>query len=208
MIELEAAEEWIEESATVTKIWNKIDRELAEELNKYELLTKLIHKRITKEIERKLMGDTTIEQLATKWFGLEVDRHYLERRDDMESVSFRIVRNKNKGTILEIYQRLQHEEEDWGVISERWGIEPEKLYEGKYNLTPARQISKEIRNHLERLKKGEISEPIRIGKHYAILRLEKWQKLELDDEMRKNLETEMMTNWISKQTENIISKKT
>ena len=207
MIELETAEEWIEESATVTKIWNKIDRELAEELNDYKLLRKLIHKRITKEIEKKLMEDYTIEQLANKWFGLEVDRHYLERRDDMESVSFRLIRNKNKGIILEIFQRLQHEEEDWGVISERWGTEPENLYGGKYNLTPARQISKEIRNHLGRLKKGDISEPIKIGKYYAILKLEKWKKIELNEKMRKDLESELMTNWISKQTESIIRRK-
>ena len=54
----------------------------------------------------------------------------------------------------------------------------------------------------------EISEPIKIGKHYAVLKLEKWKKLELNIEMRKKLEAEMMTNWISKQTDNIISKKT
>ena len=204
MITIEAVEEWLNESKTINEICSKIDKDLAKELNKYNLLEELVNKRVTNGIKKKFLENITETQIATEWFGVEVDRHYLERRDDMESVSFRIVRNINKGVILEVHQRLQHREENWSEISERWGTEPEKLYGGKYNLTPLRQIAKEIKEQLVRLKTGEISEPIKIGKHYAILKLETWKNLELNNDMRRNLEEEMLANWKNKQAEIII----
>lgn len=207
-MELETIEELLEGKEMTAKIKYSINRELAKELSKLGILKTITRSRIVKQIQEKYdeLGIDDVSTIAKKWFGLEVDRHYLERRDEIEKVSFWMIRNSSKGVILEAFQRLQNDEEEWEVVSDRWGIEPERNYRGKYRQLSVTKITKDIKNQLMRLKPNEISEPMKIGKYYSILKLEKWENVDLNEDMRRILEKELYEEWINKQTNMAIAK--
>lgn len=143
--------------------------------------------------------------LARSWFEAQVDRRYLERRDGLERVAFRLLRTPSKGVVLEAQQRLRHREEEWVVVSERWGIDPEKRFNGRIAPTAPSKLAPELAAALRRLQPGELSEPIRLGKVFALVELEQWQSVDLTDELRRQLEQEMLESWLQQQLSALIS---
>lgn len=196
---------------------------LIEELQKAGLLQALIHNRLEDLLKGWISrADTELEAtnddnennptdsepdttslLAHEWFGDQVDRRYLERRDALERVSFRILRTPSKGVALEAHQRLIGAEESWPEISDRWGQRPERDHQGRYAPTAPAQLTPELTKALRRLQPGELSEPIRIGKQFAIIELIQWHDVDLDKTLRAQLEKEMLAEWKKRQTDAI-----
>ena len=204
--------EW--EEGSITK---NLDKDFTEELAEMKLLKRLISGRVEKFVFAAISAEYNFEQkshqenqenqekikseildkIAHAWFESQVDRYYLERKESFERVSFQMFRTKSKGIALEAHQRLTEGEESWKEITDRWGAESEKENEGKYFQLRPSNINKEICIALRRLKKGEISEPVRNGNLIAILKLLNWTSIELDQELRVTLEKEMYVNWLS-----------
>ena len=124
--------------------------------------------------------------------------------EKLERVSFKLLRNKQKGIILEAHQRLINKEEKWSALSHRCGTEPEKQIEGYYQNTPAKNLGKEIVTQLKSLSPGEITLPITLGKYYSLLMLEKWETVELNAKTRKDLIEDMWNDWINRQIQKIL----
>jgi len=147
--------------------------------------------------------DPRLPILAKAWFEACVDRHYLELRDSLERVSFRLLRTPSKGVALEAQQRLMNREEDWIAISERWGIDPEKQFNGRYSSIAPSKLTPELVVALRRLKSGELSPVIRLGKLFALTQLESWQEVKLDNKLRLQLKLELLDNWFLTQLEKV-----
>lgn len=149
--------------------------------------------------------DERWQALARSWFEAQVDRRYLERRDALERVAFRMLRTPSKGVVLEAQQRLMNGEEEWLVISERWGIDPEKRFSGRVAPTAPTKLASELTAALRRLQPGELSEPIRLGKLFALVELEQWLSVDLTDELRRQLEQELLEAWLEQQLADLIT---
>jgi hypothetical protein len=143
--------------------------------------------------------DPRLAVLAKAWFEAQVDRHYLQKRDALERVSFRLLRSPNKGVVLEAQQRLLNQEEDWSSISERWGLDPEKRFSGRIAPIPPSKVAPDLSAALRRLKPGELSQPIRLGKMFALVELEQWLDVELNNTLRAQLEQELLEEWFETQ---------
>lgn len=141
--------------------------------------------------------------LALEWFGPQLDRRYLERREALERVSFRLLRTPSKGVALEAQQRLQGAEEDWLTISERWGMEPEARFGGRMGPMAPAKLGPQLAGALRRLEPGELSEPLRLGKLFALVQLEAWNTVELDDGLRLRLALELWMEWLDGRVEEL-----
>ena len=201
---------------------NNLSKELIRELKEINLLEPLISKRVERivneaiavpmqkhEAEDREETDNAEtrpmqDRIANEWFGSQVDRYYLERRDDFERVSFQMFRTKIKGISIEAHQRLVEGEESWKEINNRWGMDRDRQNEGKYLSIKPKHINKEIYRGLKRLKEGEISEPIRSGKLIAVVKLIAWKKIELNAELRGQLEMDLFRTWIRDKTNEIL----
>tara|TARA_B100000674_G_scaffold499457_1_gene545909 strand:+ start:3304 stop:3966 length:663 start_codon:yes stop_codon:yes gene_type:complete len=211
MVRPESIEEHLRESETRRILKRNINSELAVELDEEGILIQVLKKRIYTEMIDKIYRtkndnnskNERIAEVANEWFGVEIDRRYLEKKDSYEKVCFRLFRNKNKGIALEMYQRLSNKEQSWESISEDWGERPEKRYGGKYTPTLAKRLSKELRNILIRLQPGQLSEPELIGKYYTVAELIEWERIELSEGMRKELEREMLDEWVASRSEEL-----
>jgi len=191
--------------------------ELKLELQEAGLLAPLLRRRIKRLVLEACMAsdtelptelndtDTRWQQIARNWFESQVDRRYLERRDALERVAFRLLRTANKGVLLEAQQRLLNKEEDWIVISERWGRDPEKRFNGRIAPTPPTKLAPEVGAALRRLQPGELSPPIRLGKLFALVELEQWLSVDLTDDLRRQLEQELLDNWLEQQLQTLIA---
>lgn len=202
-MKFEKIENLIQESIDDGRLFNELSQTLIEELNKKELLVQLVKTRIEEIIIENL--DNSIQEKKKEWFGSKVEKVYFERRDSMERVTFKLVRNEDKGIILEAYQRLVEGEEDWAQISTRWGINPEKKFQGKYKQMKVEKLNRDLINALRRNDPGKISQPLRLGKYFGIVQLDEWMSIELNETMREKIENDLYYEWINEQTKKACS---
>jgi|TARA_X000000950_G_C13610532_1_gene535148 hypothetical protein len=196
-MELEKVENLIQESTDDGRLFNELSKSLAEELKRKELLAELIKTRVEEIINENIDG--SFQEKKKEWFGAKVEKEYFERRDSMERVTFKLIRNEDKGIILEAYQRLAEGEEDWAQISNRWGIDPEKKFDGKYKQMRVNKLNHDLVNALKRNDPGKISQPIRLGKYFGIVQLDEWMSVELNETMREKIEGDLYNEWIDEQ---------
>ncbi len=196
-MKFEKIENLIQESVDNGSLFNELSQSLVEELDRKRLLVQLIKTRI-EEIVNNNIGEN-IQENTKDWFGSKVEKVYFERRDLMERVTFKLVRNEDKGIILEAYQRLVEGEEDWAQISNRWGINPEKKFEGKYKQMQVHKLNRDLINALKRNDPGKISQPIRLGKYFGIVQLDEWMSVELNETMREKIEGDLYNEWVDEQ---------
>ena len=219
---IDEVEELLQEKYDQGLTTKDLSKDLLNELKQLSLLDKLISARITNIVMDRLReeykantedqedNDVTANitrQICHEWFDSQVDRYYLEQRDKFERVSFQMFMTCSKGIAMEAYQRLVEGEESWKTINERWGRESEKENEGRYLQIRPHKMNQYLYKELLRLKKGEISQPIRTGgKTIAIVKLLGWDKSELNQELRDRLQEQLYRDWISKQTEEVIQR--
>ena len=202
---IDKAEELIQTGIENKDLLKDLSFELIEELNNLNLINKLLKHRIIKYLgDKNAIHKENRSEILTEWFDNSVEREYIQRMEKLERVSFKLLRNKQKGIILEAHQRLINKEEKWSALSHRWGTEPEKQIEGYYQNTPAKNLGKEIVTQLKRLNPGEITLPITLGKYYSLLMLEKWETVELNAKTRKDLIEDMWNDWINRQIQKIL----
>ncbi len=199
-MKLDQIENLIQTTIEEEILFKELNKDLIKELGENDLLTELLKARIKSLIEKNTYQ--SIEENAKNWFGSSVEKTYFERRDYLERVSFKLVRNKDKGVILEAYQRLNEKEEEWSEISNRWGVEPEKKFQGKYRQILVHKLNIELINALKRNEIGEISQPIRLGQYFGIVQLDEWIAVELNEEMRAKLEYDLYEEWMRKKLDN------
>lgn len=208
------AEQDLLEARTDGRLLQDLSPALINEFSEAGLLEPLLRRRIESQVKaafhaNRLEGASEAvswpEALAREWFEAQVDRRYLERRDALERVSFRLLRTPQKGVVLEAQQRLLNREEDWVSISERWGIDPEKRFNGRIAPTPPTKLAPELTAALRRLQPGDLSEPIRLGKLFALVELEQWLSVDLTDDLRRQLEQELLDAWLDHQLAGLIT---
>lgn len=196
-MKLDQIESMIQSSATKEILFKELSHDLIKELKSIDLLPELVKSRIELLIEKETCK--SIEENAKQWFGLNVEKTYFERRDRLERVSFKLVRNENKGIMLEAYQRLNENEEEWSEVSNRWGIEPERKFQGKYRQILVHKLNEDLINALRRNEVGDISQPLRMGKYFAIVQLDEWMSIELNNEMRGKIQLDLYKDWLDRQ---------
>lgn len=209
------AEQELTEARADGRLLNGLGPELLQELHGADLLAPLLRGRLRSFLvdasglaegeTPRPEDDPRWQALASSWFESQVDRRYLERRDALERVAFRLLRTPSKGVVLEAQQRLMNREEEWMTISERWGVDPEKRFSGRIAPTPPSKLAPELTMALRRLQPGELSEPIRLGKLFALVELEQWLSVDLTDELRRQLEQELLDAWLEQQLADLIS---
>ena len=115
-------------------------------------------------------------------------------------------RTASKRVANEAHQRLIEQEESWETVIGRWGVEADKKTKGKYFQLKPSKLHQEVYRELKKLKVGEVSEIIRTGKYISIVRLLKFNNIELNEELRATIEKELYQGWIDEKTKYVIKK--
>ena len=136
-----------------------------------------------------------LEWSKQQW-GHTVDSIYLKQKNNLSKASCRLIRVQSKDWANELYHRIKNEEISFeqaaieygeGAEMKSGGLIPlKKLVEFPFGLAPL----------MERLKEGELSPPLKLGKGFCIVKLIKYVPSQLDDETINGIHFEMLMLWI------------
>ena len=152
-----------------------------------------------KELLTTLSEPLKISKYSLTNFGNKAEARFLKKKLDLDIVTYSLLRVNEPYLAQELYLRVFENESDFGSVSKKYSIGPEKNTLGVVGPIPLSKGHPKISEVLQGLDVNEISQPFIIDNLWIIVRLEYYNKAKLDEEMKVFLSQEIFNEWIDNQ---------
>lgn len=139
-------------------------------------------------------------------FGPKAESHFLQRKEDLDQVSYSLIRVTDKGLAHELYLQIEAGEVAFEKLAELHSQGPEKQSKGNIPLNALSRAHPVLRNKLRTVSEGILMEPFEIEQWWVIARLNERRSCEFDDAMRQRMSTELFNQWVDQSVDNIMGR--
>ena len=136
-----------------------------------------------------------------KNFRSKAENRFLERKEQLDSVIYSLIRVKDKFKAREIWIQINEKESEFSDLASKFSEGPEKMKQGIVGPAPLTQANPKVCETLRSLEPGELAQPIFLNGFYLIIRLEKYFPATLDEETKKAMAIELFEKWLKEETE-------
>ena len=160
--------------------------------------------------EEELINQVTlpikIAVYSQQEFGPKAESHFLHRKEDLDQVSYSLIRLTDKSLAHELYLQIEAGETDFETLAEQYSQGPEKQSKGNIPLNSLSRAHPILKNKLRTVTEGILMEPFEIEQWWVITRLNERRSSEFNDAMRQRMSTELFNQWVDQSIDNIMSK--
>ncbi len=157
------------------------------------------HQMTTEQLESLAIRQFKINKFKEKTWALQVGSYFLQRKNQLDGVSYSLIRTKDAGLAQELYFRILEGEQTFGELAREYSEGAEAQTNGIIGPIALGNAHPQIAQKLIMSKPGELSAPIKVGEWFLILRLEKSMPAQLDAPMRQRLMNELFEIWLREQ---------
>jgi hypothetical protein len=125
-------------------------------------------------------------------YGERVEAHFLERRENLEQVVFRLMRLPQQGLAEELYLRLIDDDASFGDLASRYSLGDENVTRGIVGPIEISQLHTTLRDVLRSLAVGDIHPPFLLEQSILLIRLEHRRPASLNEALRHKLLEELL----------------
>ena len=153
------------------------------------------------KMENIILKPLKIRSLAENKFSDKANDHFLKRRNDLDMIVYSIIRMKEKQLALELYLRIDSEEEDFHSLAKKYSEGTEKLTKGIIGPIYTNQANQVLMNKLKSSKSGELIEPFQLDKWWILMRLETFIPVEFTSTIKLQMCAELLDAYLSNEIE-------
>tara|TARA_B100000214_G_C23599272_1_gene459923 strand:+ start:61 stop:510 length:450 start_codon:yes stop_codon:yes gene_type:complete len=128
------------------------------------------------------------------------ESRFLKRKEQLDQVTYSLLRVKDEYLARELYFKLVEKESDFGTLSNQYSLGPEKNTQGIIGPIPLNQAHPNLVNCLQNSQVNIINPPIKIDNVYLICRLESMIRASLTEEMELQMSKEIFYEWLVEKT--------
>lgn len=129
----------------------------------------------------------------------KLESYFLERKADLDQVSYSMIRLKDPELAQELYFRLEEREQSFAAVARQYSRGLEAQNGGLIGPMPLKMPHPIIVRLLKSSKPGQLCPPTPLEEWIVIVRLEKFIPAQLNGSMRQRLLNELFQNWLSEQ---------
>ena len=155
-------------------------------------------------MENLILKPLKIKSLAENKFSDKANDHFLKRKNDLDMIVYSIIRMKEKQLALELYLRIDSEEEDFHSLAKKYSEGTEKLTKGIIGPIYTNQANQILMNKLKSSRSGELIEPFQLEKWWIIMRLETFIPVEFTNTIKLQMCAELLDEYFSNEIEKCI----
>jgi parvulin-like peptidyl-prolyl isomerase len=195
-----AVERWLRQQLAADAPWSADERLAAIETRREAWLAShnpLAQGLLDEEVTTKLAVAPGCLCWAEALWGHRVETLFLERKEQLDRASCRLLRVADKGLALELYHRIKAGEESFAALAFRYGEGPEQQQGGLIPLQPLAAMPMGLGGVLTKLEPGELLPPTRLGEQVALVQLETFQPASLDASSRQLLLGSELNRWLA-----------
>ena len=148
------------------------------------------------EVSYKLSVAPGCEAWAFGHWEHRLETLFLRQKDLLDRASCRLLRVSDKGLALELYHSIKAGEQSFASSATLYGEGPERLSAGLIPLQPLSSMPLGLAKVLPNMKPGELLQPRRIGKVFAVVQLETWSPARFDARCRQKLINAELDHWL------------
>ena len=130
----------------------------------------------------------------------KVDSHFLKRKQNLDQVTYSLIRVKEPFIAREIFLQLTEENGNFGDFAIKYSQGLEKNSRGLVGPTSLDQAHPLVIEALQKNDCGQITNPFRVEGWSIILRKESYIPAKLNEEMRMKMANELFETWVDKET--------
>tara|TARA_B100000212_G_C27317459_1_gene508575 strand:- start:109 stop:864 length:756 start_codon:yes stop_codon:yes gene_type:complete len=163
-----------------------------------ESLTNWLNKngKSEKEMNNILFNSLRLEIFKKTKFKKKVESIFLERKSDLDRVTYSIIRVKSRAKAVELHMRLNEEESTFPELASTYSEGIENIMHGLIGPVEFANVNPVIREYLKNSSPGQLWPPFEIDSWWIILRIERLLPATLNEAMESRLIQEMYENWI------------
>ena len=155
-------------------------------------------------MENLILKPLKIKSLAENKFSDKANDHFLKRKNDLDMIVYSIIRMKEKQLALELYLRIDSEEDDFHSLAKKYSEGTEKLTKGIIGPIYTNQANQVLMNKLKSSKSCELIEPFQLDKWWILMRLETFVPVEYTSTIKLQMCAELLDEYLSDEIEKCI----
>lgn len=141
-----------------------------------------------------------VKKYCLKTYSHLSESRFLKRKDDLDQVTYSLLRVNDQYLANELYLRLTNNEASFSNLAQEFSIGAEKSSNGLVGPVPIKNSHPVLASRLQNYKVGEINQPLNIEGLWIIVRVESFVKAILDEKMQLLMTQEIFSEWLEQAT--------
>ncbi|MFN9619137.1 MAG: peptidylprolyl isomerase [Synechococcaceae cyanobacterium] len=138
----------------------------------------------------------------------EVELRFLERKLDLDLVTYSLIRVEEQELAEELYQQLREGEADFPELARQHSRGQERFTRGLVGPVPISRAHPEVVNRLRSGEPGQLWEPFELPDVWLVMRLEQVFPAELDEAMAERMMAESFDRWFNERVRMLMAGET
>lgn len=155
-----------------------------------------------------LRASATLLERLRRWrhwrYGSEVEIRFLERKPDLDRVTYSLLRVSEAELAQELYFRLREDGADFAALVEGYAEGSEKASRGLIGPVSVSAGHPELCRRLRTGSPGQLWAPFSVGGTWLLVRLEQRFPAQLDQAMCNRMEEELFNLWVNALVEQLL----
>ena len=156
------------------------------------------------ELLQKLSLPLKLTKLALDNFGLQAEARFLQRKEELDQVTYSLLRVKDSNIAHELYLQLEANEATFESLASIHSEGPENRSSGKIGPASLMRAHPQLQQVLRTATPGVVMEPTLIEQWWVVTRLETRHEASFNDTMRKRMATELLEDWLATETKAVV----
>jgi parvulin-like peptidyl-prolyl isomerase len=140
-----------------------------------------------------------------RMFADEVELRFLERKLQLDQVTYSLIRVKEGALAQELYHRLHDDGEDFASLASTYSQGPERHSGGRIGPVPLDQAHEVVANQLRVSEPGQLWPPLFLVNIWLIIRHERLDQARLDDDVRQAMVDDLFDEWLDRRVGQLLA---
>ena len=146
-----------------------------------------------------------LDRFKQQMFDQEVELRFLDRKQELDWITYSLIRVHDGNLAFELHQRLQEGEASFEALAGRYSEGSERESGGRCGPVALDEAHEAVVLKLRTSRIGELLPPFFLVDVWLILRLEEWQGARLDSATRHGLREELFDAWLEQRVNAILA---
>lgn len=165
------------------------------------------HHTTPEALSQKLARSLKLQIFKQQRWGTEINATFQAQKDELDQVTYSLLRTQDAGVAQELYFRLVDGEATFAELAAQYSQGFEAQTQGKIGPVPITHLHPAIAQILRRSQPGQIWQPLRVEDWVVIVRLEEYQPAQLNDAMINQLLEHNFQQWLHQQPYEVLCEK-
>ena len=146
-----------------------------------------------------------VSVFQSRAFAEEVELRFLNRKLDLDQVTYSLIRVTNGDLAFELHQQLLEGEASFEELASNYSEGSEQQTGGLQGPYPLSQANETVAEKLRVSQPGQLWPPFFLVDIWVILRLDHWEGARLDDNTKEAMLDEIFGEWLNKRVMNYLN---